>query len=72
LLVGVKYGGSFMGPTAATVAMKALQEPGKDGRTGSGEVETGLGSQWRIRHIHARTHAYIHTYNIDTYTRTYY
>jgi hypothetical protein len=27
LLVGVKYGGDFVGPKAATVAIKALQEP---------------------------------------------
>jgi hypothetical protein len=42
--VEVKYGGSFVGPKAATVAVKALQEPGEDGRTGSGEVNTGLAS----------------------------
>jgi hypothetical protein len=45
LLVGVKYGGDFMKPKTATVTIKALQEPGRDGRTGSDEVKTGLVSQ---------------------------
>jgi hypothetical protein len=34
LPVGVRYGGDLVGPKAATVAVKALQEPVKDGRTG--------------------------------------
>jgi hypothetical protein len=29
LLVGLKYGGDFVGPETTTIVMKALQEPGK-------------------------------------------
>jgi hypothetical protein len=44
LLGGVKYSGGFVGSKAATIAMKALHEPGNDGRTGSCEVKTVLGN----------------------------
>jgi hypothetical protein len=42
LLVGVKYVVGFVGHKATTVAMKVLQEPAKDGRTGSGKAKRSL------------------------------
>jgi len=38
----MKYGQDVVGPMIATAAVKALKEPRKDGRTGSGEVKTCL------------------------------
>jgi len=40
----VKHDGDFGGPKASTVAVKPVQEPGKDSRIGCGEVRTGLAS----------------------------